>query len=187
MASTPPLRSRIRRAGDGEAPTSDPAAAATATYLRADERDGGGGWAAGLKRSRSGGHLSAGAQADTAASASASAAAAGPSFRTRVEDTLAAAASSLTQSAVMDAAGIDKCEPLYCKCQQIAFGEMVDCSNPDCPVGWFHFSCVGLGRSTRPLDEWFCSVACRSAHARPRVHVSSGGSGGGSSAYKRGR
>lgn len=29
-------------------------------------------------------------------------------------------------------------------CRRISFGSMVACENPDCPIEWFHFECVGL-------------------------------------------
>lgn len=49
-------------------------------------------------------------------------------------------------------------EPTFCWCKQISHGEMVACDNPDCPVEWFHFECVGL--TSKPKGDWFC-VACR--------------------------
>lgn len=79
---------------------------------------------------------------------------------------------------------VDPNEPRYCHCQQVAFGEMIACDNPDvsclleshmrcfpssalaltygdccdcvpqCKIEWFHFGCVGLTR--RPQNAWFC-------------------------------
>ncbi|RKP25395.1 plan Homeodomain finger of tumor Supressor Ing4 [Syncephalis pseudoplumigaleata] len=49
---------------------------------------------------------------------------------------------------------IDPNEPTYCFCQQVSFGEMVACDNPDCDIEWFHFECVGLKQL--PKGEWFC-------------------------------
>lgn len=43
----------------------------------------------------------------------------------------------------------DPNEPVYCNCRQISFGEMVGCDNPECPIEWFHFECVGLTASVR--------------------------------------
>ncbi|VDK89597.1 unnamed protein product, partial [Dibothriocephalus latus] len=37
---------------------------------------------------------------------------------------------------------VDPNEPTYCLCQQVSYGEMVACDNRDCPIEWFHFSCV---------------------------------------------
>jgi len=49
---------------------------------------------------------------------------------------------------------IDPDEPTYCSCQQVSFGEMVGCDNDDCPIEWYHFSCVGL--TTKPKGKWYC-------------------------------
>lgn len=32
----------------------------------------------------------------------------------------------------------------YCICNKESFGEMIECENKDCDIGWFHFGCVGL-------------------------------------------
>lgn len=45
-------------------------------------------------------------------------------------------------------------EVLYCFCQQVSFGNMVACDNPDCQYEWFHYGCVGL--STPPSGTWYC-------------------------------
>ncbi|XP_075254375.1 inhibitor of growth protein 4-like [Convolutriloba macropyga] len=49
---------------------------------------------------------------------------------------------------------VDPNEPTYCICQQVSYGEMIGCDNPDCPIEWFHFNCVGL--SAKPKGKWFC-------------------------------
>ncbi|EDX04919.1 GD22064 [Drosophila simulans] len=36
----------------------------------------------------------------------------------------------------------------------VSYGEMIGCDNPDCPIEWFHFACVGL--TTKPKGKWFC-------------------------------
>ena len=38
---------------------------------------------------------------------------------------------------------VDPNEPVYCVCNQVAFGEMVLCDNPDCSREWFHVQCIG--------------------------------------------
>ena len=43
----------------------------------------------------------------------------------------------------------------FCFCHDIEYGEMVFCDNPTCPIGWFHFSCVGL--QFPPTGTWHCS------------------------------
>lgn len=43
----------------------------------------------------------------------------------------------------------------YCICGQESYGDMIGCDNADCPIEWFHFSCVGL--NCKPIGKWFCS------------------------------
>jgi hypothetical protein len=31
---------------------------------------------------------------------------------------------------------------------------MVACDNPECPIEWFHFACVGL--TEQPKGKWYC-------------------------------
>ncbi|KAK3105047.1 hypothetical protein FSP39_016044 [Pinctada imbricata] len=49
---------------------------------------------------------------------------------------------------------VDPNEPTYCLCHQVSYGEMIGCDNPDCPIEWFHFACVGL--KMKPKGKWFC-------------------------------
>ncbi|XP_064610405.1 inhibitor of growth protein 4-like [Liolophura sinensis] len=49
---------------------------------------------------------------------------------------------------------VDPNEPTYCLCHQVSYGEMIGCDNPDCPIEWFHFACVGL--NMKPKGKWFC-------------------------------
>ncbi|CAL8465041.1 g4576 [Coccomyxa elongata] len=49
---------------------------------------------------------------------------------------------------------LDPTEPVYCYCRRVSFGEMVACDNPDCPVEWFHFECVGM--DAQPKGKWYC-------------------------------
>uniref|UniRef100_A0A0K8TL82 Inhibitor of growth protein n=1 Tax=Tabanus bromius TaxID=304241 RepID=A0A0K8TL82_TABBR len=49
---------------------------------------------------------------------------------------------------------VDPNEPTYCLCHQVSYGEMIGCDNPECPIEWFHFACVGL--TTKPKGKWFC-------------------------------
>lgn len=50
---------------------------------------------------------------------------------------------------------VDPNEPTYCFCNQVSYGEMVACDNPDCKIEWFHYGCVGL--KEQPKGKWFCS------------------------------
>lgn len=45
-------------------------------------------------------------------------------------------------------------EPTYCYCNQVSFGEMIGCDNPDCELEWFHYGCVGL--TAPPPGKWYC-------------------------------
>ena len=48
-----------------------------------------------------------------------------------------------------------KKKPLYCYCQrEDEYDDMIECDNPACTFGWFHFSCVGI--VTPPDGQWFC-------------------------------
>ncbi|XP_015367840.1 PREDICTED: inhibitor of growth protein 4 [Diuraphis noxia] len=59
----------------------------------------------------------------------------------------------VTHSEVLDMP-VDPNEPTYCLCNQVSYGEMIGCDNPDCPIEWFHFACVKL--TTKPKGKWFC-------------------------------
>lgn len=50
--------------------------------------------------------------------------------------------------------GENEDDELYCFCQQVSFGAMVACDNPNCKYEWFHYSCVGL--SAQPDGVWYC-------------------------------
>ncbi|XP_034021145.1 inhibitor of growth protein 2 [Thalassophryne amazonica] len=49
---------------------------------------------------------------------------------------------------------IDPNEPTYCLCEEVSYGEMIGCDNAQCPIEWFHFSCVGL--TYKPKGKWYC-------------------------------
>lgn len=49
---------------------------------------------------------------------------------------------------------IDPNEPVYCFCNQVSFGEMIACDNPNCGREWFHYPCVGL--ESPPKGKWYC-------------------------------
>ncbi|XP_028398090.1 inhibitor of growth protein 4-like [Dendronephthya gigantea] len=48
----------------------------------------------------------------------------------------------------------DPNEPRYCLCNQVSYGEMVGCDNPNCSIEWFHYGCVGI--TDPPKGKWFC-------------------------------
>lgn len=53
-----------------------------------------------------------------------------------------------------DGDGDNEDDELYCFCQQVSFGAMVACDNPNCKYEWFHYSCVGL--KAQPDGVWYC-------------------------------
>lgn len=50
---------------------------------------------------------------------------------------------------------------IYCRCNRGCFGKMIECENPGCSVGWFHYGCVGISENEEP-KEWYCSIECES-------------------------
>lgn len=73
--------------------------------------------------------------------------------------TAVASAQVAEQEAAVAAAAVpdwvyDPNEPRYCLCNQVSYGEMVGCDNPDCAIEWFHYGCVGL--TDAPKGKWFC-------------------------------
>lgn len=55
-----------------------------------------------------------------------------------------------------------KVEPLqetYCICKNESFGAMIACDNSNCPIEWFHYSCVGITKP--PTGKWYCSDDCK--------------------------
>jgi len=52
-------------------------------------------------------------------------------------------------------------EKKYCKCQQISYGQMICCDNPDCKIQWFHIKCVDIDDPNKLEKQWYCSDECR--------------------------
>ncbi|KAL5474455.1 hypothetical protein EMCRGX_G026403 [Ephydatia muelleri] len=63
---------------------------------------------------------------------------------------------------------VDPNEPTYCLCHQVSFGEMIGCDNPDCPIEWFHFQCVGL--TSKPKGKWYCSRCSQEREKNKKKH-----------------
>ncbi|KAL1745443.1 hypothetical protein HDZ31DRAFT_81933 [Schizophyllum fasciatum] len=59
-------------------------------------------------------------------------------------------------------------EPRYCVCNGISAGTMIACDNENCPMEWFHLSCVGLIEQPPEEEPWFCPT-CRERPDRPQV------------------
>ncbi|KAK8792800.1 hypothetical protein WA158_004964 [Blastocystis sp. Blastoise] len=49
-----------------------------------------------------------------------------------------------------------------CICKRDPFGEMILCSNPKCPIEWFHYECVGLPPYAQIPLKWLCPI-CKKA------------------------
>lgn len=47
---------------------------------------------------------------------------------------------------------------LWCYCNQPSFGEMIQCDNEKCLIGWFHFECLRI--RSPPKGKWYCP-SCR--------------------------
>lgn len=49
-------------------------------------------------------------------------------------------------------------EKSYCICGKTSYGKMIECDNRDCPIGWFHYECLGLPPDyVIPESEtWYC-------------------------------
>lgn len=76
---------------------------------------------------------------------------------------------------------VDTAEPTYCTCAQVAFGEMIECDNPACPIGWYHTVCVGLGRASTAAGGGGSGVAKAGGAGSGASPAGSGGRGAGSS------
>ena len=48
----------------------------------------------------------------------------------------------------------------YCKTPEEPDNPMIGCDAPDCPIEWFHFSCVGITEEPHHDEYWFCNE-CR--------------------------
>ena len=47
-------------------------------------------------------------------------------------------------------------EACYCVCTRGHIGSMIQCDSADCPIGWFHYCCVGLTEDVPDDDYWLC-------------------------------
>ena len=43
---------------------------------------------------------------------------------------------------------------LYCICRGEEHGQMIQCENPTCKYGWYHYSCIEMKRA--PKGSWYC-------------------------------
>ena len=45
-------------------------------------------------------------------------------------------------------------EDIWCFCAQVESGKIIFCDNEECPIGWFHYLCIGI--SCAPRAKWYC-------------------------------
>lgn len=45
-------------------------------------------------------------------------------------------------------------EPRYCICNDVAYGDMIACDNPNCHKEWFHYKCINITKP--PKGKWYC-------------------------------
>ena len=79
-----------------------------------------------------------------------------------------------------DGGGNDEDKALYCICKQPSAGFMVACDNRNCPIEWFHGTCVGVTSAEVENRTWYCSdcrrererkkLALTSQHSKPDYH-----------------
>jgi len=60
----------------------------------------------------------------------------------------------------------DPNEPRYCLCNQVSYGDMVACDNPDCLLEWFHYACVDI--TAPPKGKWYCPRCATTMKRRGR-------------------
>lgn len=65
----------------------------------------------------------------------------------------------------------DPNEPRYCLCNQVSYGNMVGCDNPNCPIEWFHYGCVGITQP--PKGKWFCPQCAAAMKRREKKDIPS--------------
>ena len=45
----------------------------------------------------------------------------------------------------------------YCFCRQSSdLDDLIECSNTNCKIRWFHFKCVGVSKRSIPSGDWYC-------------------------------
>ena len=59
-----------------------------------------------------------------------------------------------TSDAVSHSSHTEEAKELWCFCRQEESGEMIACDNNDCPIIWFHTSCLKIQHI--PKGKWYC-------------------------------
>ena len=51
----------------------------------------------------------------------------------------------------------DQAQDSWCYCKKSEdYGPMIGCDNDQCPIEWFHFSCLKMSPSEAPKGKWYC-------------------------------
>ncbi len=50
---------------------------------------------------------------------------------------------------------------IICICKKKASGNMIECENNNCKIGWFHFKCVKIKKV--PKNEWLCPYCIKNS------------------------
>ena len=59
----------------------------------------------------------------------------------------------------------------FCLCRGPFNTDMTSCDDPECPIGWFHYICVGIDKP--PKRKWFCPT-CRESQRTKTVKFKMG-------------
>ena len=94
-----------------------------------------------------------------------------------------------TEESIVEEWAPEPNEPRYCLCNQVSYGDMVACDNPDvrmicyliitirrssirllfvwqCLLEWFHYACVDI--TAPPKGKWYCPRCATSMKRRGR-------------------
>lgn len=53
---------------------------------------------------------------------------------------------------------------VFCICRRAESGMMIECDNPCCEIGWYHYSCLKLPNDYEPGEEWLCPQCEKNRH-----------------------
>ena len=72
-------------------------------------------------------------------------------------DQVPSSSSSVLQESVIPTDSHHSVVTSWCYCKQDEdFDYMIACDNQNCPIEWYHLSCVHLSLDNIPDGDWFC-------------------------------